>query len=337
MPFELHNRRYTGSKLKISEWIRDLIRKNCYGSSFTDLFAGTAIVAYRMLPFYKKINLNDVLYSNKIIYNAFFEKTKYDCKKLEVLKLKYRNLNSDKIGNNYMSESYGNKYFSEKDAKIIGFIREDIERNKKRLNNREYNILVASLLYSVDRCANTVGHYDAYIKRKLFKKFEFDLISPVDLKGNQINIFNKDANQLVKELESDIVYIDPPYNSRQYSRFYHVLENIACWDKPKLYGAARKPVADNMSEYCRSKAPEVFERLIKDLKCKYIVVSYNNTYYSKSKSSKNKIEHEFIINVLNKRGKTAMFNAKHSYFNAGKTEFSNHREFIFITKVRGRL
>jgi adenine-specific DNA-methyltransferase len=335
MPFELYNRRYTGSKLKISEWICDLIRKNCHGDSFTDLFAGTAIMAYRMLPFCKKINLNDKLYSNKIIYEAFFDKVKYSRKKLEALKSKYRNLNPYKISKNYISESFGNKYFSRNDAKMIGFIREDIEKNRKQLNKREYNILVASLLYSADRCANTVGHYDAYIKRKMFKKFEFDLISPANLNGNKINIYEEDANLLAKKIKSDIVYIDPPYKSRQYSRFYHVLENLARWEKPKLFGTARKPVADNMSEYCRSKAPEAFEKLIKDLNCKYIVVSYNNTYNSKSKSSKNKIEHEFIKNALNKRGKTVIFNTKHSYFNAGKTDFSNHQEFVFITKAGG--
>ena len=72
----------------------------------------------------------------------------------------------------------------------------------------------------------------------------------------------------------DIIYIDPPYNSRQYSRFYHVLENITKWEKPELFGTACKPKTENMSEYCRSSATRTFEELISSLKCKYIVVSY---------------------------------------------------------------
>ncbi|MBU4457771.1 MAG: DNA adenine methylase, partial [Candidatus Omnitrophica bacterium] len=30
----------------------------------------------------------------------------------------------------------------------------------------------------------------------------------------------------------DVAYIDPPYNARQYINFYHVLENLAKWEKP---------------------------------------------------------------------------------------------------------
>ena len=33
-------------------------------------------------------------------------------------------------------------------------------------NEKEYNILLASLIYSMDRVANTVGHYDAYFKKE---------------------------------------------------------------------------------------------------------------------------------------------------------------------------
>ena len=74
-------------------------------------------------------------------------------------------------------------------------------------------------------------------------------------------------------MSADIVYIDPPYNSRQYSRFYHVLETLTLLDNPELTGVALKRPEENMSEYCRNKAPVVFEDLIKNIKAKYIVVS----------------------------------------------------------------
>ena len=142
-----------------------------------------------------------------------------------------------------------------------------------------------------------------------------------------------EGNQLAKEISCDIVYIDPPYNSRQYSRFYHVLENIASWRKPQLFGEARKPEAENMSEYCRNSATKVFEDLILSLKCKYIVVSYNNTYDSKSSSSKNKITLEDIERILGKKGSVLVFEKSHQFFNAGKTSLNDHKELIFIAKV----
>ena len=88
-----------------------------------------------------------------------------------------------------------------------------------------------------------------------------------------------------------------------------------------------------MSEYCRNKAPVVFEDLIKNIKAKYIVVSYNNTYNSKSSSSRNKIELADIQRILKAKGKTKVFKKDHQFFNAGKTNFDNHQEWLFITKV----
>ena len=144
----------------------------------------------------------------------------------------------------------------------------------------------------------------------------------------------KKANQIIAKIYADIIFLDPPYNSRQYSRFYHVLENLVDWDKPELYGVALKPKPKNMSEYCRNGAAKVFDDLISNLKCKYIVVTYNNTYNSKSSSSKNKITHEEILTSLNSVGSTKVFQSEHKFFNAGKTELKGHKEFVFITEVK---
>src|SRR5690606_26987113 len=108
----------------------------------------------------------------------------------------------------------------------------------------------------------------------------------------------------VRELQGDVVYIDPPYNSRQYSRFYHIYENLVQWKKPKLYGVALKPKPENMSKHCTVQARHSFKDLVENLKVKYIAVSYNNTYKSKSKSSENKIKFEEIIEILEGVGET---------------------------------
>lgn len=138
---------------------------------------------------------------------------------------------------------------------------------------------------------------------------------------------------MAKKIEADIAFIDPPYNSRQYSRFYHVLETIVKWEKPTLHGVAMKPPEENMSNYCRNSAPQVFAELIEDLRVKYIVVTYNNTYDSKSTSSRNKITLEEIKEILERKGETRIFEKDYHRFNAGKTDASNHKELVFITKV----
>lgn len=331
--YNINNRRYTGSKYKLLDWIEELILENCEGESFFDVFAGTGVVSAYMSKHYKKVIVNDFLYSNEIIYKAFFGSGEFNEATINEYKEQFQKINPNRLKDNYFSENFGGKYFSNNDAKVIGKIREEIKKLKRSLSDREYCILLASLVYSMDKVANTVGHYDAYRKiNNIEDRFVFELINPEE-SSEKFSIYREDANKLVRKVKADIAFIDPPYNSRQYSRFYHVLENVVKWKKPQLEGTALKPQAENMSEYCRSSAPEVFADLIKHIDVKYIVVTYNNTYNSKSSSSKNKITLDEIKDILSSKGQTDIYEKKHQCFNAGKTEFDDHKEFVFITKV----
>jgi len=328
--FQLHNRRYIGNKYKLIEWIFSILDKECEGKSFTDIFAGTGVVAAVASKHFDEVILNDFLYSNHAIYQAFFDTGIWDQDKIINIIKNYNNINGEDLDENYFSINFGGKFFSKNSAKIIGFIRENIEENRKNLTEREYHMLISSLLYSADKIANTVGHYDAYFKKEFVEdNFFMRPIDPIEVKS--ASIFREDANSLAKKIKTDIVYIDPPYNSRQYSRFYHVLETLTKWDKPKLNGVALKPEPENMSDYCRVSAKDRFAELVNDVNAKYLVVSYNNTYDSKSNSSQNKITLEEIKNILTKRGKTKIFEKDYRHFNAGNTDFNNHKEYLFVT------
>ena len=335
--FNMYNRRYTGSKYKLMEWIRSLIIDNCNGKTFFDVFAGTGVVTEYMINDYQKYIINDFLYSNEVIYKGFLLQENYDIDKIIKIVETFNNINRADLGDNYVSVNFGDKYFNKDDAKLIGKIREELESDIKKniINSKEYYILLSSLLFSIDKIANTCGHYDAYRKiDNIDSKFKYELILPKKLKKNQkVEIYREDSNILAKKIKTDIAFIDPPYNSRQYSRFYHVLENITKWEKPELYGTALKPKEENMSEYCKSSAPKIFKDLIENLNVKYIVVTYNNTYNSKSSSSKNKITLKEIKDILDEKGDTKVFDKPYKFFNAGKTELKNHKEYVFITKV----
>lgn len=329
---QLHNRRYIGSKNKLIEWIFSIMKEECIGDSFADIFAGTGVVSAVASKHFKKVILNDFLHSNFVIYNAFFGNGAWDKSKIDNIIKDFNNIYADDLDDNYFSINFGGKYFSKNSAKIIGFVRENIEKNKNNLTEREYFMLLASLLYSIDKIANTVGHYDAYFKKEhVIDDFFMKAIDPIDT--GEVSIFKEDTNILAKKIKADIIYIDPPYNSRQYSRFYHVLETLTKWDKPELHGVALKPDPENMSDYCRTEAKDKFAELINDLDAQYLVVSYNNTYESKSSSSKNKITLQEIEKILKTKGKTKVFEKKHKHFNAGNTNFDNHKEYLFVTKV----
>ncbi|MFH1890738.1 MAG: DNA repair protein RadC [Candidatus Kuenenbacteria bacterium] len=328
---QLHNRRYIGNKHKLIEWIFSIINKECSGNSFADVFAGTGVVSAVATKHFKKVLLNDFLHSNYIIYRAFFGKEAWDKNKINGIIKNYNNIYGGDLEDNYFSKNFGGKFFSNNSAKIIGFIRENIEKNKNNLTEREYFMLIASLLYTADKIANTVGHFDAYFKKDFVNdSFFMKPIDPIDTQ--EISIFQEDTNVLAKKIKADVVYIDPPYNSRQYSRFYHVLETLTKWDKPKLYGVALKPDPENMSDYCRANAKEKFAELVRDIDAQFLVVSYNNTYDSKSNSSKNKITLQEIEKILQAKGKTKVFEKNYRHFNAGNTNFNNHKEYLFVTK-----
>lgn len=329
----LESRRYIGSKTKLADWIFSVIDEQTKDvQSFCDIFAGTGTIAKRALNRFSSVIINDFLFSNTIIYNGFFAPGEWDKSKLQAIVDSYNKLNPSKIADNYFSINYGGKYFEHGVSKLIGYIRQNIEDIKTDLTPKEYAILLSSLIYSMDRIANTIGHYEAYIRKPIaLRPLNMRLI---DAKAyDTVQIYREDSNDLVRRIKADIFYVDPPYNSRQYSRFYHLYETLVHWDNRELSGVAMKPKCENMSEYCSSKAVLAFEDLVQHINAKYIVVSYNNTYQSKSSSSMNKISLDELLSVLNKKGTTQVFEQAYRFFNAGKTDFSDHKELLFITNV----
>lgn len=145
-----------------------------------------------------------------------------------------------------------------------------------------------------------------------------------------------DANELVKKIKADVIYIDPPYNARQYINFYHVLENLVLWEKPEeLEGRSMKFKRNHLkSKYSSPEAPIVFKDLIDKCNCNLIIVSYNNTYNAKSTSSNNKITEQQMLEILNSKGNVKRIELGYKTFNAGKTDLKGHKEYLYICEVK---
>ena len=329
---KINNKRYLGNKYKLLNFIRSIVDKECEDvNTVADIFAGTGAVASAFTD--KLLITNDILYSNYICHVAWFGKQKYSLNKVKRLILFYNNITPSK--ENYMSDNFSNTFFSYENCKKIGFIREDIESRFKaaEINEKERALLITSLLYAMDKIANTCGHYDAYIKNgNLNKKLELLLPTPEDnLKNNQM--FNKDANELAKEISADLIYIDPPYNSRQYCDAYHLLENVAKWDKPKVSGVARKMNRDSLkSDYCTSQATEAFRNLVNNIQAKYILLSYNNMETKGNSRSNAKISDEDILSILKAKGEVKVFSQQYKAFTTGKSNIKGNEERLFLCK-----
>lgn len=332
----INNRRYLGNKYKLLPFITSVVENECDNiHSVADIFAGTGAVSSAFSN-NKAIITNDLMYSNYICNYAWFGADSYNPQVIIDFIIKYNS--KTKCSENYMTRNFADTYFSKKDCAKIGFIRNDIERNYKKgvINQRERAILITSLLYAMDKIANTCGHYDAYRQGAEFDK-SLELYVPLaEVNNNQNNrCFNKDANELVKEITADLVYIDPPYNSRQYCDAYHLLENVARWKKPEVFGVAKKMDRSSMkSKYCTQSATEAFEELISNINAKYIMLSYNNMAEKGNDRSNAKISDKDIMRILQKKGTVQVFSESYKAFTTGKTDIDDNEERLFLCKCK---
>lgn len=332
---DIQNRRYIGSKTKLLDKIEQCLIDFGFNDqvdyTFADLFAGTGVVAYHFAQRGKSVIVNDLLYSNYICYKAFLGDSEIDDVKLNKVFEYFNSIKYESLSDNYFSDIYGDKYFSFNDARKIGFIREYIEDKKANFTDREYAVLLTALLYVVDKIANTVGHFEHFLSKKpIDSNF---LLSPLLIRNtSNALIFNEDVNVLAPKIEADVVYLDPPYNARQYVNFYHVLENLARWNKPVDFeGTSMKFKRDHLkSGYSKKCAPILMRDLIQKIKAKFIIVSYNNTYNAKSGASNNKISEEELISILKEKGEVYVRAFDYKSFNSGKTDFINHKEKLYI-------
>lgn len=328
---KINNRRYLGNKYKLIPFIKRVVENECKNiNTVADIFAGTGAVASAFID--KKIITNDIMYSNYICHVAWFSSEHYSEEKIIKIITHYNNLKV--IEDNYMSDNFSDTYFSLDDCRKIGFIRQDIEDkfNSGDINARERALLITSLLYAMDKIANTCGHYDAYRQGVEFEKHLELYVPQPEPDVNENNVcYNMDTNELAQEIEADLIYIDPPYNSRQYCDAYHLLENVARWEKPEVFGVARKMDRTALkSDYCTQKATVAFENLINSIHAKYILLSYNNMANKGNDRSNAKISDDDIMKILSKKGKVKVFSEDYKAFSTGKSDIQANQERLFL-------
>jgi adenine-specific DNA-methyltransferase len=306
--------RYIGSKSQLLRDIDIIIRENAAGNErvFCDIFSGTGSVARHFKPKYEVVS-NDILHFSYVIQKATVENnSKPLFEKLikagiadPIRFLEEANIAQSEQSSFFITENYApnehctRMYISKRNAERVDFIRHTIElwSSTGLLNEAEYYYLLASLIEGVPFVSNITGTYGAYLKKwdkRALKEFEMARLEVID-NGRSNHSYNMDANKLIRELDGDILYIDPPYNSRQYAPNYHLLETISRYDNPEIKGVTGlRPYDDTKSAFCvKSEVLGVFEDLIAKAKFSNIVMSY---------STEGLMTSEQIETVLKKHG-----------------------------------
>lgn len=286
--------RYLGSKIKLLSAIEEVITENgIEGETFADLFAGTGCVGDYFKDRYQIIS-NDFLYYSYVMNNArlineripTFEKVQEKTGTDVFSWLNSLTFEPDEtffFYHNY-TPAGGRMFFTEDNGIKIDGIRQKIEEIYKLgwLSESEYYFLLASMMESITKVSNTSGTYEAFFKfwdSRAEKEFELTPleINEVPLFSNNI-IYNRDINELVRDISGDIAYLDPPYTVTQYVSAYHMLETLTKYDSPNIKGIGGKRGRGNKNSLYaqRTKAKLIFEDLFRQIQFKHILISYSN-------------------------------------------------------------
>ena len=316
---------YIGSKYKLSDFIsssvKSIIGDDLSDKIFCDLFAGTGVVGRNFKKEVKKVISNDMEFYSYVLNKNYIENHEFLDNEIYIKELNETNGEEGFIFNEYSENGKANRlYFSEHNGKKIDAIRTKIEfwKTEKKISSALYYFLLASLLESADKVANTASVYGAFLK-KIKKTAQKELIlepAIFEINSHSHEVYNEDSNLLIKKIEGDILYLDPPYNAREYGANYHLLNTIAKYDNftPKGKTGLRDY---SKSAFCKKKEVEKsFDDLIKNANFKYIFLSYNNEGIMSS---------ETIKKILSNYGKYDLLTTEYQRFRADKKENRNHK------------
>ena len=251
---------YIGSKYSLIDFltttIADVAGSNTHGKVFADLFAGTGVVGKTFKEKGYRVISNDIQYYSYVLNKHY---------------------------KNYCAGSgSGRQYFTDENGMKCDSIRIELEQLKEcgEIDESQYYYLLASLINSIDKYANTASVYGAFlkkVKKSAAKEFQLELLPIID-GDKESKAYNKNISDIISTIGGDILYLDPPYNARQYCTNYHVLETIARYDDPQLHGkTGLRDYSSQKSLFCSPRTVvDAFDDVLKKADFKYIFLSYNN-------------------------------------------------------------
>jgi len=316
---------YIGSKFQLLDWITSSMnaKTGLFGGSgsspsrpitVADIFAGTGIVSYHFRTKYgAKVISNDAeLYSSVITHaftcSVYSEKCKSViamlCAELEAKRYVGGVGGVGGVGVGFVTRNYspyeGNErmFFTVDNAQRIDYVRQRLEELKVQsgLSDDEYKFILASILITADNVSNVPAVYGCYLKKFKAKAVRPFILEPIHkhtkpcITGSRTYCSDVLSSAFLGDAAfagTDITYIDPPYNKRQYSKNYFPLNIIAklpqqlasVSEAPVLKGKTGIPADCFVSPFCKSGGgvcEAAFDKLFRELKTKWIFLSYNS-------------------------------------------------------------
>ena len=285
--------RYIGSKARILGFISETITQTfgpLKGAGAADLFAGTCCVAEMFKEQGARVTTNDYLHFSyalqvaKVKLNAAppsripYEEALAELNGLEGIEgFFFREYTLEGTA----GSQYSRNYFSSENAKKIDAVCARLAqwRSRSEISDDMFHLLSASLVDTVTKVSNISGTYGAFLKiddQRKFKPLELRPFSFLD-NGCENRAYCRDIMGLMEDVAGDLLYLDPPYNSRQYPPYYHILETAVLYDAPEIYGlTGRRPYQDQISPFCvKERALPSLLEVVRRARFPHIYISYS--------------------------------------------------------------
>jgi len=232
--------RYFGSKVSTAPLVADIAQDGFDPVTIADAFGGLGNMGVEFKRRDCKVTTCDLLsFPNSFQHARIVCKRRPRflkvCKGLEVERVSQLIdvLNTKNQPSHWFIREYSEirQFFTPENAKRISAAWVEIIRWNRNgwLSDSERKYVIASFLNSADACANTAGTYYAYLKnwdRKALKQFSMQWL-PVESGKTAGVALQGDALECLANKTFDLLYLDPPYNNKDYSRFYHLPETLA--------------------------------------------------------------------------------------------------------------
>jgi len=241
--------RYIGNKTRLLPFIlRTLDKEGIDAGVVHDAFAGTASVGRALKEKGWQVHGSDLLMSSYVFQRAYVVADSADPAVDEMARALSRISPCEGFISRHFSPagdatSAGRMYFTPENAGRIDAARGELEswRRSGAVSEDAYYLLLAGIIEGADRVANTAGVYASYMKRwQPNARRAFAVSVETTVRGRPAAAYLMDATEAAKSIgEVDLIYIDPPYNSRQYVAYYHIPEILARgWsgDEPAIRG-----------------------------------------------------------------------------------------------------
>ena len=318
--------RYIGNKTRLLPFIlRTLEKERIEVGSVHDAFAGTASVSRALKSEGWRVYSSDLLMSSYVFQRAYVVADSADPSIGEMAKelaevppvTSFISRHFSPAGG---STSAGRMYFTPENAGRIDASREMLEkwRKERALRDDDYYLLLAAIIEGADRVANTAGVYASYMKRwQPNARRALEIVPELPVAGKvPARAYLMDAADAAKEIgEVDLLYIDPPYNSRQYVAYYHIPEILARgWSDtaPAIRGKVGLLAGEEgRSQWSHGRRVQrLFSGLLADSGAKYALVSFNSEGHLKPEAL------ESLLGKASADGKVSRFSQRYRRYRA---------------------